>query len=616
MKYTTLYKTAIIVALVMLAFGCEFFLEDQGPPPAAPSGLTVAVLSSGQIELSWTDNSEDEEWFVIERSDDLAEIFATRASSPSNITIFVDADLEIATTYHYRVYAGNKGGNSIASNIVNATSLASPISPSDLVGVTISDSQIDLTWVDNSINEDGFEIQRSDDGGSTYISVGIVGVGVVEFTDSGLLPNTEFTYRVLAYNTAATSQPSNAEIATTFIASPSAPDGLTAVATASDRITLNWNDNATNESNYRVLRSDNGGEHYSIISTLPSDTETFTDYGLSSNEEYFYTVYALSAFGSSQTSTSVSATTLSFSGRFVAVGANGLVTYSDDGGSDWTIVSDTDLTSHFFRDVAYDPVNERIVVVGDNGYAVYSDDGGVSWAVTIISTTEDLYTIEWGAYSGSVDAGRFVATGTGSDLFYSDTADTESWTDVVTVHAIYYGVAFGADIYAFVASNYSAIRSTDGGNTFENNVNSGIYGHALVYATTRFISVGRDGSDNSEGFNYSTDGVGWTSVNPANVVVGALESIEFNGNNTVVAVGWEAAGNTGRMWNTTNEGNTWGLASGPLPDAKCYGVAYGEGVWISVGEIGTGNVWLSTDTDNWIAINAGAERLNEVIYLP
>jgi hypothetical protein len=54
-----------------------------------------------------------------------------------------------------------------------------------------------------------------------------------------------------------------------------------------------------------------------------------------------------------------------------------------------------------------------------------------------------------------------------------------------------------------------------------------------------------------------------------------------------------------------------------MPDADCFGIIYGGGTWIAVGDVaGSGNVWRSPDIDAWTAINVGANTLNDAVYIP
>jgi hypothetical protein len=89
---------------------------------------------------------------------------------------------------------------------------------------------------------------------------------------------------------------------------PAAPSGLTASAVNDSSILLNWADNSTNETGFRVQRRTGVGV-FDVITTLPAGTTTFTDTGLSADTTYFYRVQAFNAVGSSSFSNTASATT-------------------------------------------------------------------------------------------------------------------------------------------------------------------------------------------------------------------------------------------------------------------------------------------------------------------
>ncbi len=74
-----------------------------------------------------------------------------------------------------------------------------PIAPSNLTGVVISSSRVNLSWTDNSTNETGFKIQRRLDGGN-YALAGTVNADILNYSDSGLTAYTNYTYRVYSYN--------------------------------------------------------------------------------------------------------------------------------------------------------------------------------------------------------------------------------------------------------------------------------------------------------------------------------------------------------------------------------------------------------------------------------
>jgi hypothetical protein len=89
-----------------------------------------------------------------------------------------------------------------------------PLAPSHLAVKIIGSSTINLTWKDNSNNEEGFKIERKTDNGS-FSAVAALGPNLVSYTDNDLSFNTSYTYRVRAYGTTSRSNYSNEASATT-----------------------------------------------------------------------------------------------------------------------------------------------------------------------------------------------------------------------------------------------------------------------------------------------------------------------------------------------------------------------------------------------------------------
>ncbi len=189
-----------------------------GSVPAAPSGLAASASSSSQINLTWTDNSNNESGFNIERSTDGSN-FSPLATAAANATSYSNTGLTASTTFYYRVFATNATGSSTASNTASATTQAPPptppAAPTSLTASAVSASRIDLNWTDASGNEDGFKIERSTDGAS-YTQVAAVGPNVTTFSNTGLQKNRTYYYRVRSYRQTVNSTYSNVASAKTF----------------------------------------------------------------------------------------------------------------------------------------------------------------------------------------------------------------------------------------------------------------------------------------------------------------------------------------------------------------------------------------------------------------
>ncbi|HDQ71335.1 MAG TPA: hypothetical protein ENN19_04465, partial [Chloroflexi bacterium] len=192
---------------------------QDGTPPEAPSNLQAQAVSDVQIDLGWTDNASGEDSFEIQRKTG-AGAFATVATVGANVTSYNDTGLTPETTYTYRVRALRGGSSSAWSNETSATTQAPvpPNPPSNLAVTASSASQIDLTWTDNATDEDGFELQRKT-GTGTFATIATLGANVSAYSDTGLTPETTYTYRVRATKGNTNSAWSNEAAATT----PSGP---------------------------------------------------------------------------------------------------------------------------------------------------------------------------------------------------------------------------------------------------------------------------------------------------------------------------------------------------------------------------------------------------------
>jgi ABC-type ATPase with predicted acetyltransferase domain len=74
----------------------------------------------------------------------------------------------------------------------------------------VSSSQINLSWTDNSGNEDGFRIERCINNNCTnFAQIAQVGANVASFSNTGLSGNKFYRYRVRAFNASGNSAYSN-----------------------------------------------------------------------------------------------------------------------------------------------------------------------------------------------------------------------------------------------------------------------------------------------------------------------------------------------------------------------------------------------------------------------
>jgi hypothetical protein len=113
---------------IAVADGLKLVLRSAvtEPPPASPSGLTAKAVSESRIDLTWVDNSTNENGFVIGRAELPGGVYSDLPPVPANTTYYSDTGLSPNKTYWYVVRAFNAGGASTNSDPASADTLAIP----------------------------------------------------------------------------------------------------------------------------------------------------------------------------------------------------------------------------------------------------------------------------------------------------------------------------------------------------------------------------------------------------------------------------------------------------------------------------------------------------------
>jgi uncharacterized delta-60 repeat protein len=185
---------------------------------------------------------------------------------------------------------------------------AAPNAAPSSLNATAQRGKVTLTWTDNSDNEAGFDVYRSEDNGASYALLGTT--KDASYTDNTVAPETAYRYYVEATNLGGSSSPSNIASITSAEDVPPAPSKLVITMEAQINAKLTWQDNAKNETEYRVYRysSSEGPSSYVLYKTLPANTTTFTDPQLIPGTSYSYYVKAFNSLGESLQTNTESAT--------------------------------------------------------------------------------------------------------------------------------------------------------------------------------------------------------------------------------------------------------------------------------------------------------------------
>jgi predicted phage tail protein len=140
------------------------------------------------------------------------QVIGTRTAAPWSITW----QNVSAGTYALSAAATDNLGVVTASSPVTVTVQGQtiPAPPSNLVATAKSRKQINVAWRDNSNNESGFRLYRSNDGKS-FTRIATLSANTTSYANTGLTDRKTYYYRVTAYNSLGESAPSNTLVAAT-----------------------------------------------------------------------------------------------------------------------------------------------------------------------------------------------------------------------------------------------------------------------------------------------------------------------------------------------------------------------------------------------------------------
>ncbi len=249
--------------------------------PDIPKNIKGSI-SNSSVTLTW-DAAESTASYDIE-------IDGNRIVSCTNLTYVIEG-LNEKTDHKYRIRSKNITGSSEWSDYLNATTLPNPPSlPSDL-SINSQKDSITLNWkYDKEVIK--FEIEADgqviDNGTKT------------SFAQTGLLPNTEHSYRIRVSNAGGNSGWSSVIKSKTQVDSLAIPN-FKKPAIAKDSIKLSW-DKVENASSYEIVVD---GKIINVSNNLE-----FKSDGLSPSSEHHYFIRSISNSGTSNWSNPIILSTL------------------------------------------------------------------------------------------------------------------------------------------------------------------------------------------------------------------------------------------------------------------------------------------------------------------
>ena len=534
------YQVRSITAAGSSAFTTYALVTVNEVAPTAPTGLQVADLGTGgSARLTWNDTSLNETGFEIvrEQQSGASWIGTTQINAAANATT-IDDNPGVGT-FRYHIRAINSAGNSEYSAWVIPT--IADIPPDPMAGLAVTDlgnrSQVQLTWLDHSDNESGFEIVRQTQQGSQWVNSITLSAAADQTSMIDAPGLGTHRYRGRAVNGVGASTYTAYVTAQVLEIPPDAPSSPTASDLGDgSQVRVSWTDNSTNETGFEVLRETQSGSSWNGATTLNSGANTTTITDAPGVGTFRYRVRAVNSAGNSAYTTNTQVTVAVVapsapSGTAVSIvnGTQARVTWSDNSSNESTfeVARETQSGSTWgSRQVYSSPANTTAYTdtpgPGTHRYQVRAGVGSAfsSWTSFATVTIAGVPAAPSGL--SVIDGGSGVA-----QVTWSDNSNNE------TSFELERNPSFGSPSTRTVSANVTGFTETPGLDTVSYRVRAlnAAGGSAFTAWVTATIAAGTpQGGGGGTNGDYDANGyyVGRPSAESRTIYVSASEG--NNGN--------------------------------------------------------------------------------------
>jgi fibronectin type 3 domain-containing protein len=241
----------------------------------APSDLSASQVDDRTINLTWNNRSTLADGVEVYRAQTQSYPFTLIGTVAGTATAYRDEGLTPNSTYWYMVRAKRQDDASDSYTVASAsTATIPPNAPSALIAYPNSSRSLYVSWQDNSLNESGYRIEQSDDGGTSWRTIGTINADQRSWSNESAVTEQTVCYRVLAFNGIGESAPSN--FACT--APPAVATDLATTRIDDTTVELTWRDNSGVEDGYYILKSIDGFIPWmEVIAHVDANVTTFRD---------------------------------------------------------------------------------------------------------------------------------------------------------------------------------------------------------------------------------------------------------------------------------------------------------------------------------------------------
>ena len=285
------------IITILLIFPSVVYTYDQG--------LKITIISSGQLLLEWDDIKGARE-YLVERKVNSGK-FEGRAVLRATENDFLDSGLIKSHSYTYRITALDNSGNVTGRSGEITVNTGMVKTPAGLVLTPLGPDSVKLEWHYDDNEKYETVVERRKAGSSDWQTVAYVPAGKTGYTDTGLVADTLYYYRIAAVsgtNIYSVYYPRSGGNSVRTLMEP--PGNLTGYVTGNLNIHLSWTD-VKGETGYIIERSEGDG-NFAIVAITGENRSTWTDTDTVDGRIYTYRVKAENAVNESEYSNEITIT--------------------------------------------------------------------------------------------------------------------------------------------------------------------------------------------------------------------------------------------------------------------------------------------------------------------
>ncbi len=273
-----------LLFVLLLCAGISLFLASCGltltDPDLtdAPSNLKIKKTDESRIEITWTYQipehaDSDTLYFVIGKkvgtgswNDNYqnisAQFFTYLDNIPTNDSL----------VYAYKIKFYNKSTDESSPYSEVIAFMSAYCDPSDLMVEQKTQAQIEVSWQDHCVGEEGYYIDKKVGVGNWKSKYRTLNANATSFTDDVNLFEEVF-YRVTAFVGTTTSSSTENSIVPTLLS----PSNLALQKLDQNKIKLTWQDNSEGEVGFHIDKKIGGNDWVTNYATVDSNIITFID---------------------------------------------------------------------------------------------------------------------------------------------------------------------------------------------------------------------------------------------------------------------------------------------------------------------------------------------------